>query len=457
MKNKIFIAITIFIVCFCACIIPVSGNTAYANSALKYWEGVTASGAIVIDGNVPIVVEKENLTFDINEFPARQDYYSGVPQNYTSKVTAEYSFYNPSEYEVTATLAFPYGNFPAYANSTNDAQYGVKINGETVASQKRHTYNHRYNNDFDYKVAVTQIQDTFKTDEFYAPDLPVYKYSYKVSDLSLGNAVVLFTLNSGSNVRYYLVDGSTKDESENMLSYGTWVKPNQMVVLYVLGYDVEVSNYAFYSNFAKDADRINGTLVLESKEEITFKELVLSKRVASSTINEVDWYNATIDMINNGYDLSTDLNNYIMGWYLYELKISAGERVINTVVAPLYPSINEHYEPSKYDYVYLLSPARSWASFGELTININTTTYMLEDTLGGFEKVDGGYKLVRNGLPEDELEFTLCAVKKPKRDINWSYYLIIIIPIVIIVAIIAVIVTIIIVVKKKRRKKLNRK
>ena len=127
MKNKILIALTLFVVCFSTFIIPISGNTAYANSALKYWEGVTASGAIVINENVPIVVENENLTFDINEFPAKEDYYSGTSQNYTSKVTAEYSFYNPSEYEVTATLLFPYGNLPMYANNSNDETiYGYK-------------------------------------------------------------------------------------------------------------------------------------------------------------------------------------------------------------------------------------------------------------------------------------------------------------------------------------------
>ena len=457
MKNKILIALILFVVCFSTFIIPISGNTAYANSALKYWEGVTASGAIVINENVPIVVENENLTFDINEFPAKEDYYSGTSQNYTSKVTAEYSFYNPSEYEVTATLLFPYGNLPMYANNSNDLQYGVKINGETIASQKRHTYNQSYRYDFDYKVAVTQIQDTFKSDEFYAPDMPVYKYSYTVSDLSVENGVVSFTLNYASNVRYYLVGGSAKEESDKKISYGAWVKSGQTVVLYVIGEDVDVSNHAFYANFAKESEQCNGTLVLKDKEEITFKELVLSARDESSVINEVDWYNATIDMINNGYDLGTNLNNYFMEWYQYELKISAGERVTNTVVAPLYPSINENYEPTKYDYVYLLSPARSWSNFGELTININTTAYMLEDSLGGFEKVDTGYRLVRNGLPEKELEFTLCESKSPKRVINWAYYLVIIIPIAILLAVIVIIVTIVIVVKKKRRKKPNGK
>ena len=82
---------------------------------------------------------------------------------------------------------------------------------------------------------------------------------------------------------------------------------------------------------------------------------------------------------------------------------------------------------------------------------------MLEDTLGGFEKVDTGYRFVCNGLPNEELNFTLCEDERPKKPINWAYALIIIIPVVALVLIIAVIVTIVIVVKKKRKNKKQNK
>ena len=119
---------------------------------------------------------------------------------------------------------------------------------------------------------------------------------------------------------------------------------------------------------------------------------------------------------------------------------------------------NNSYEPPKYDYNYYLTPAKSWASFGELTINVNTTAYMLNSSIDGFEKVDTGYRLVRNGLPNEDLSFTLCEDEKPKKEVNWGYYLIIIIPISILVVLVAIIVTIVVVVKKKRKKKnMNKK
>lgn len=46
---------------------------ANANSAQSKWEGVDQSGAIIVYGDSPIVVEREVLTFDLQQFP--QSYY----------------------------------------------------------------------------------------------------------------------------------------------------------------------------------------------------------------------------------------------------------------------------------------------------------------------------------------------------------------------------------------------
>ena len=54
----------------CAIMLIVSYVPYYANSAQTQWRGVDATGAMVSEENSPIVVEKEVLTFDINEFPS---------------------------------------------------------------------------------------------------------------------------------------------------------------------------------------------------------------------------------------------------------------------------------------------------------------------------------------------------------------------------------------------------
>ena len=83
-----------------------------------------------------------------------------------------------------------------------------------------------------------------------------------------------------------------------------------------------------------------------------------------------------------------------------------------------YPEINGRYEPSIYTYTYLLSPASTWASFGELEVVINTPFFITENSLEGFTKTDTGYTLKRNGLPEGELEFVLCSSENPIRPIS---------------------------------------
>ena len=41
----------------------------HANSAQRYWSGTDSTGALLKDKNCPLVVDKELLTFDVQEFP----------------------------------------------------------------------------------------------------------------------------------------------------------------------------------------------------------------------------------------------------------------------------------------------------------------------------------------------------------------------------------------------------
>ena len=73
-----------------------------------------------------------------------------------------------------------------------------------------------------------------------------------------------------------------------------------------------------------------------------------------------------------------------------------------------------NYEPTIYEYTYLLSPAKSWKSFGTLDIVVNTPYYMTESGSEGFERTEMGYSCHLTGLPEGELTFTLCSQSEAK-------------------------------------------
>ena len=175
-----------------------------------------------------------------------------------------------------------------------------------------------------------------------------------------------------------------------------------------------------------DGEEINGTMTLESREELSFRDLALSKWSADSGVSEIDWYNAIVAMLTGSSDStgsnlhlwefgSLDLSRYLMRWYEYEISVGPGERIVNTVTAPIYPSIDGRYEPPIYEYTYLLSPAKTWAEFGNLDIIVNTPYYMITDgEVIAFEQTDSGYSVHLTGLPEGELTFTLCSESTTK-------------------------------------------
>ena len=112
-----------------------------------------------------------------------------------------------------------------------------------------------------------------------------------------------------------------------------------------------------------------------------------------------------------------------MRWYEYQITVEPGERMINSVTAPIYPDIRGDFEPPVYEYTYLLSPAKSWKEFGNLDIYVNTPYYMLESGPEGFEYENPGYKLHLTELPDGELHFKLSADENPKIPFRFTNYI----------------------------------
>ena len=163
---------------------------AYANSAQTHWRGVDSTGAVIMGENCPIEVTKEVLTFDISEFP--DNYYREMEEYlaYTGKVTAEYTFYNPTDLTVTATLAFPFGTQPDYGNVYDDEtqtyltfvdteKYDITINGEAIEKEIRYTLKPS-GSQFKLSEDLPRLSDTYIADSFYSPTMTVTKYTYIV-------------------------------------------------------------------------------------------------------------------------------------------------------------------------------------------------------------------------------------------------------------------------------------
>lgn len=418
----------------------------HANSAQTRWSGTDSTSAIMMDEDCPIIVEKELLTFDLNEFP--ESYYHDVNDflAYTGKVTAEYTFYNPSDYTVTATLVFPFGGISDYGDiydfeldkrfiNADTQKFDITMDGQVIDKQLRHTLMY-HGHQFDLKQDLEKLHDGFMVDDFYSPDLPVTKYTYQPKDVDQENhraaTAAIRLIDDNVSTRVYMENQSGGSTLEDGVLLSTWVDLEESFSVYILGEPLkEDLQWVFYHNGACE-EEIDGMMALLSTETTTLKEFALSQYDTESGVLDYDWYNAVITSLKlhewtNGaiHSMEAPLNvsDMLMRWYQYEMTVEPKQRIVNAVTAPIYPAINSKYEPPVFTYTYLLSPAKTWKEFGNLDIVVNTPHYMIESKEFGFEYNNPGYELHLTGLPEGELVFTLCADPNPIIPVNMGYYL----------------------------------
>ena len=410
--------------------------TALANSAQTYFRGISPTGTMVTGEQSPLIVEQERLTFDLQEFPL--EYYSSLEDYlaYTGRVTAEYTFHNPADYDVTVKLAFPFGQTPDYGYSYNHEteqqvyaadgeKYDITVDGESIEKTVRHTLFYR-GEDFELEKDLRRLTDGYAEDAFWKFDTPVTKYTYTIDgiDEEFDAARLGFKWSGDENkTKLMLVEQCGGEDAEEYVAVTRWVKNGDTIELYVFGEPLEQELEWFSENGAEDTP-FDYNLTLEGTETMTFREFAMAECPEDSSILPSDWYNAMVAHLNQSewafgilgnfeYE-GTNLSDALLRWYEYEITVPAGETVVNTVTAPMYPSSDLNYQPPVYQYTYLLSPAKTWAEFGSLDIVVNTPYYMTERGLEVFEKTEQGYALSLDGLPEGELEFTLSAEENPK-------------------------------------------
>lgn len=435
--KRAFAAATIVLLLSSIIVVP-----AFANSAQTYWHGVDSTGVIVFGENCPIEVTKELLTFDISEFPNNHHHETEENTPYTGKVTAEYTFYNPTDLTVTASLAFPFGAQADYYKEPDTEQYDITINGEAISKEIRYTYK-PYGGQFDLSEDLSKLSDTYIRDAFYSPAMTVTKYTYIVGGVDkeglidkemyrASNVAFDWDGGDGKSKIYFPEQSGFHIQKDGDVRLGKWADNGDVFSVYVIGQALSTPLVmkCYQDGGVEDKEEIDGIVSLTNTEMMTLEDLALESWSQLTGIPKVDWYNAVIAAFNagsignpsynciylasGGLDMSSGIfaHSY-MRWYQYEITIEPHSSITNTVTAPIYPGINAKYDPPIYNYTYLLSPASTWANFGQLEIVINTPFYITENTVDGFTKTDTGYTLKRNGLPEGELEFVLCSSENP--------------------------------------------
>lgn len=431
MKNRakqIISALILFLLLPCF-LFPVS-----ANSAQTYWEGRYESGLMTTDGDCPIVVEHETLTFDLHEFPNFSWSNQENVASYSGKVSAEYTFYNPSDMTVTAKMAFPMANtFQTYPGDYTN--YIITVNGQPIETEMRHTLSY-YNTDFDIDVDLPRLVDEYVEDDFFSQSLQATLYTITLGGLDetkIKNGKTKFGIDINPkdypNVMFYFPDNISYNilEDGTYRIYGNARFNGQHISFYAIGQNLRIyPEVKIYEDWhCNDNQVMDGWGICSYAEDFTLADLIFEDYDESRGISRMDWYNANIEILKSRRDASnpiatissfTTWHSYqLTTWYCYEVTLSPGERITNKITAPIYPDVNTQYKQARYTYNYLLSPAATWADFGTLDIYINTPYYVVSSSLSGFEKTDEGYKISLDGLPRDkngeheELSFTLCT------------------------------------------------
>ena len=405
------VSAVIFVAVFCFfALLPTS--VCEANSALRYYKGRNSFGVILTTKDSPVVVEKEDLTFDI-QFD--EHYLNGLQ---IGSVSAKYTFKNTSDAEAKTNVVFPIDFLSVinYQNNDDFSKYGVKVNEETVTSNLRYSYKVQ-GSTFSVEDDLEYLKDEIITDEFYTPETVVYKYVYACT---AGDSFCKMYF-GGIDARKVVCDNVYTSYWQNLdgaESIGFWVDKNEYI-FYSIGEEIDFAERAEFFSDSERTSRVNGSFKLLSKQDITFGDLAYQYYDENYGVSKTDWYNAVYaslkevyPKIAQGYCFNVYRNLYC--WFEYDMTFAPQETLVNEVVAPLYPDINEMYSPSVYVFNYLVSPASTWKSFANLNVTINTNYYLIDDSVG-FEQIEGGYAWHSDTLPSSELQFSLCKSQYPSR------------------------------------------
>ncbi len=357
---------------------------AQANSGVE-WYSLEGLGAFLTE-DCPLEVEEEVLTFNISSLPS-----CGNMDGYSSTVTAQYTFYNPTDSTVTAKLLFPFGNLPYYVDidTYEDAQtLAVTADGQDCGYSMRFSYNPYSYNDFDFEMTSAYLTDGLRAHPILSQNAQVTVYSVEAGIYaSYTNEATFVALGSGSYYSSIYGRKASITFTEDSTLYFVGNAPSDLI--FTDENDEEVSIESAAMTFAEVIEPlIPACLTLEGN-------------------GKNDWFNFVTDMICDTYYggifslgyLEAATQGDMMRWVEYEITVPAGGTLENSVTVPVYPTISG----GNYIFNYLLSPAESWADFGSLTINVNTSYYVIASSPVNLTETDGVYTASTSGLPEGEL------------------------------------------------------
>jgi len=420
-------------ICFALCAIYVSILPVYGNSAPSYWEAFPYSEVLVVESDSPITIDREHLTFDFSK-----TYDDGNNNSPVGKVTADYQMTNPTDDTLTVQMAFPFVE-DLYSLSISDI--AISADGAAIPYEIYVALN-----DINTSVDSGHINTFDDSREEFVYDYGTIGHISK-QEWSLPG----FDLNSEAKLYRFAISGNAEERLDFEISFNvdhdqtllmgndfdvesyseegseklsSRIRENTELELLVLGKDPGFTYEVFTDAGEKaEQDRYQLEIIQDSVDPKEYLLAAIREEVGEDTasaISDVQLLNLILHelcqgRLNNGYSTMYEgfsalhETRFLTLVYQVEFPTSSTRSVSVGYLTDGTMDRRETVSP-KYSYTYLLSPAKNWADFGSLDIEVVTPREapdMIENSLGLLKDGENRYSARLDGSPKSELTFTL--------------------------------------------------
>lgn len=414
-------------------------HPSFANSLPVYWQGYPSIEVLTVDKNSPIEVKSEHLLFDLSAFNKQEYTISG-------RVTATYEMFNPTDENVTVQMAFPFiskvNNFSKedisiLADNVN-IPFDIYI-GETVESYGAPVDLENISLDFS-KLTETITAGHYQGKNFSETDEGIL-YTFEVEPkIEEGmHFSVEFTEFDKNSTKIVADSFNSIAVGQNHMKVSGWCLEKTTFEVFILGKqtDFKIEAYTDGSHREK-TDKFTCSVSQKVVNVKSFIEDMIEKVRAKeeySAINPNNILNIDRSQIYRMYISAMDkaLSQNAFATY----GDLAGQFTVNRLIFLVY-SVQFHPNSSRtvsvsydtigtmdtrktskplYTFTYFLTPARYWASFRNLDIEIITPSqapYIVQSSIDLENIKPGHYVANLSSLPENNLFFTIHSDKEIK-------------------------------------------
>jgi hypothetical protein len=423
--------VLIFFVLFSATLLPVS-----ANSGPIYWQGYPSSEILAVDENCPIEVESEKLYFDLSGGSANSHTISG-------EVTAAYEMVNPTDKALSVQMAFP---FVSSLNALSKDDIAVTADGtalpyELYIGAAVNDFQQQENGTaFAFDDIVSNISNSPYKASHFSGDETGRLYTLEVTPASEQRINLAVEFKFDSTETKVLTSGFNRYErNDSSVRIAAWCyKPEKLEIL-VLGDDIDYDITAYTDGELKErtdlytcqasAEKIKLDAYLMDRIEEYKREIAAqteTRQPEPINIAKTQLYNlyaSALDKIftaHEGYGMFSDLleqdhfARILTIVYSVDFKANSKRKV--SVGCRATGTMDRRRTPSPvYTFSYILNPAKNWAGFKNIDIEIITpkeAPYIVNSSIELKEENAGRYTASLDSLPDSDFVFSIYEDRK---------------------------------------------